>query len=187
LENGLSLKTVVEGLLFVADEPMSPEQLAAAFPEPVSESDLKMVLTKLVEEYSGPERGFALAVIAGGYQFRTKPELGSYALRLRKKAPAKLSKAAMETLAVIAYRQPIIRAEVEKIRGVDAGGVIRALLEKDLIRISGRRDSLPGKPILYSTSARFLETFGLADIKSLPTIAEIDKLYPPEQPAPRLF
>jgi segregation and condensation protein B len=91
----------------------------------------------------------------------------------------------METLAVIAYRQPVLRAEIEKIRGVDAGGIVRTLLDKDLIRISSRREGLPGRPMLYSTTRKFLETFELSDLASLPTIDEIKKIQPPDEP--RLF
>ncbi|MDR2443081.1 MAG: SMC-Scp complex subunit ScpB [Deltaproteobacteria bacterium] len=180
----LELKTIVEGLLLAADEPLNAEKLAAAFEEPPSEIELTKVLEELVQEYAQPGRGFSLSKVAGGYRFLSRPELGPHVIRLKKKAPARLSKAALETLAIIAYRQPVIRAEVEKIRGVDAGGVIKALLEKNLIKISGRRDTLPGKPILYGTTAKFLETFGLKDLKSLPTVAEIEKLCPPQ---PRLF
>jgi segregation and condensation protein B len=181
----LPLKTILEGLLFTADSPLSAEKLASAFEEPVSQQLIVRTIDELIYEYEEMGRAFTLKLVAGGYQFRTRTELSPYILQLKKKTPAKLSKAALETLAVIAYRQPVLRAEIEKIRGVDAGGVIKILLEKDLIHISSRRESLPGKPMLYSTTQRFLEIFDLPNLAALPTIEEIEKLCPP--PLPRLF
>ena len=175
-----SLKTIVEGLLFASDAPLSAARILTAFIEPVTEDEVTAVITELRAEYERDGRAFELREVAGGWQFRTRPALSVYALRLRKKSPSRLSRAAMETLAVVAYRQPILRAEIEKIRGVDAGGVLRSLLEKDLIKISSRNESLPGRPMLYSTTKRFLETFDLPSITALPTIQEMDKLCPPE-------
>ncbi|MDR2340282.1 MAG: SMC-Scp complex subunit ScpB [Deltaproteobacteria bacterium] len=183
-----ALKTVVEGLLFASDQPLSPERLLTAFIEEVTQEEIKAAIVELQAEYERDQRAFELREVAGGYQFRTRPQLAIYALRLRKKGPTKLSRPALETLAVIAYRQPILRAEIEKIRGVDAGGVIRSLMERDLIRISSRNDNLPGRPMLYSTTKRFLETFDLPSISALPTIEEMERLMPPQQPSPaRLF
>ncbi|MDR2460962.1 MAG: SMC-Scp complex subunit ScpB [Deltaproteobacteria bacterium] len=176
-----NLKTIVEALLFVSDCPMSPEDLLGAFEtNEVNLDELKDALSELTSEYSSEDRAFNLKEIAGGYQFRTRPEFSIYALRLRKKSPSRLSRAAMETLAVIAYRQPILRAEIEKLRGVDAGGVIKSLMEKDLIRIASRQENLPGRPILYATTAKFLETFDLPSLAALPTLDEINNLSPPE-------
>jgi segregation and condensation protein B len=139
---------------------------------------VERVVESLVNEYDDLNRAFSLSLVAGGYQFRTKPAMAPYVLRLKKKSPQTLSRSATETLAVVAYRQPVLRAEVEKIRGVDSGGVIRTLLEKNLIKVVRREDSLPGHPMLYGTTAKFLETYGLADLKSLPTIEEMEKLGP---------
>ena len=171
----VSLKTIVEGLLFVADEPLSLERLALAFEEPPPPGRLEQVLDELMDEYEEPGRAFVLRRVAGGFQFRTRPELAPNILRLKKKSPARLSKAALETLAVIAYRQPVLKAEVEKIRGVEAGGLIKALLEKELIRVVGRRE-LPGRPLLYGTTRKFLETFDLPSLEALPSIEEIESL-----------
>jgi segregation and condensation protein B len=178
------LKTILEGLIFVADEPLSVERLLEAFEDGITKFELEGALDELAAEWARLGRAFGPKKVAGGWQFRTSPSIAPFAIRLKGRAPAKLSKAAMETLAVIAYRQPALRAEVEKIRGVDAGGVIKTLLEKGLVRISGRKDTLPGRPMLYSTTAKFLETFELADIKSLPTIEDIERLCPPKR---RLF
>ncbi len=169
------LKTIVEGLLFVADEPLSLEKLAQAFEEDISLDRLSRVVDDLINEYEELDRAFVLKPVAGGFQFRTRPEISSYALRLKKKSPARLSKAALETLAIIAYRQPVLRAEVEKIRGVDAGGMIKMLLEKELIRVAGRKD-LPGRPMAYGTTKKFLETFDLPGLEALPSMEEMESL-----------
>lgn len=172
----LPLKTILEGLLFVADEPLSLERLAQAFEEELPPERLARAVDELINEYEELGRAFTLRQVAGGFQFRTRPELSSYLLRLMdKKSPARLSRAALETLAIIAYRQPVLRAEVEKIRGVDAGGMIKSLLEKDLIRVAGRRD-LPGRPIAYGTTRKFLETFDLPSLEALPSIEELEAL-----------
>ena len=170
-----SLKNIIEGLLFVADEPLSLEKLAQAFEEEISAERLARVVDELINEYEEMGRAFVLKEVAGGFQFRTRPEISSFALRLKKKSPARLSRAALETLAIIAYRQPVLRAEVEKIRGVDAGGMIKLLLEKELIRMVGRKE-LPGRPILYGTTKKFLETFDLPNLEALPSMEEIESL-----------
>ncbi len=180
----IPIKTVIEGLLFVADEPLSLERLAQAFEGEIPLDRLARQVDELVNEYEEMNRAFVLKPVAGGFQFRTRPELSSYALRLKKKSPARLSRAALETLAIIAYRQPVLRVEIEKIRGVDAGGMIRALLEKELIRVVGRKD-LPGRPIVYGTTKKFLETFDLPSLESLPTMEEIESLT--TDSPPRLF
>jgi segregation and condensation protein B len=171
----IPLKTIVEGLLFVAEEPLSLERLTQAFEDPPPPGRLEQVLNELMDEYEEPDRAFILRPVAGGFQFRTRPELAPHILRLKKKSPARLSKAALETLAAIAYRQPILKAEVEKVRKVEAGGLIRTLLEKELIRVVGRRE-LPGRPLLYGTTRKFLETFDLPSLEALPSIEEIESL-----------
>lgn len=172
-----TLKIILEGLFFVADEPLSLERLALALDEEIPPERLSRTVDELINDYEEAGRAFVLKPVAGGYQFRTRPELSSYILRLMdRRSPARLSRAALETLAVIAYRQPVLRAEVEKIRGVDAGGMIKSLLEKELIRVAGRRDNLPGRPIAYGTTQKFLETFDLPDLLSLPSMEELESL-----------
>jgi len=170
----LSLKTIVEGLLFVAEEPLSLEKISE-ITEGASLDRLQKVMDELAAEYEETGRAYVLCNVAGGYQFRTRPELSPYILRMKKKSPARLSRATLETLAVIAYRQPILRAEIEKIRGVDVGGVLKTLLEKGLIRVAGRKD-LPGKPIIYGTTKKFLETFDLPSLDALPSLEEMESL-----------
>ncbi|MDR0881942.1 MAG: SMC-Scp complex subunit ScpB [Candidatus Adiutrix sp.] len=171
----LSLTTIIEGLLFVADEPLSLAKLAQAFDEEVSPERLARAVDELINEYEELGRAFVLRPVAGGFQFRTRPELSPYALRLKNKSPARLSQAALETLAIIAWYQPVLKARVEKIRGVDAGGQIKKLLEKDLIRVAGRKD-LPGRPLLYGTTRKFLETFDLPSLEALPSMEEMKTL-----------
>ncbi|MBW2323211.1 MAG: SMC-Scp complex subunit ScpB [Deltaproteobacteria bacterium] len=133
----VSLKSIIEGLLFVSDIPLTPAKISNVT-DGVSKDRVQKTLDELVAEYEELNRAFVLTYVAGGYQFRSRAELSSYILQLKKKAPARISRAALETLAVIAYRQPVLRAEIEKIRGVDVGGTLKTLLEKDLIRIVGR-------------------------------------------------
>ena len=116
-----------------------------------------------------------LREIAGGYQFRTRPDLAVWIAKMKAGRPAALTAAALETLAVVAYRQPVVKAEVDRLRGVDAGRPLRTLLERRLIRILGRKD-VPGKPMIYGTTKKFLEVFGLKDLSELPTLGELKDL-----------
>lgn len=170
----MELKAIIEGLLFASEEPLSVSRIHSILGD-VDKGTIKGLLRELVEEYEGMGRAFRLVEVAGGYQFRTIPELGPWIRRLGKQTPVRLSQASLETLAVIAYRQPVTRAEVEHIRGVDCGAVIRGLMEKGLLRILGRKET-PGRPLLYGTSKKFLELFGLKDLSSLPHVGEIKEL-----------
>ena len=168
-----AIAPIIESLLFVSDTPLSVKRLA----EILETEDLDAVrsaLKALADEYDRRQGGFCLSEVAGGYQFRTRPEHREWIRRLLQSGPARLSKAAMETLAVIAYRQPVLRSDVEHIRGVDCGGVLRVLLERKLIKILGRKE-MPGRPLLYGTTRKFLEMFNLRDLRDLPTPAEITK------------
>jgi segregation and condensation protein B len=171
---GKPLKLIVEALLFAADKPLRVSDIQAFLGEK-SASDVREALKELQAEYDGMGRSFALKEVAQGFQFRTHSEYAPYIVDMLKIAPTRLSHAAMETLAIIAYKQPILRQEIERLRGVDAGGILRTLLEKNLIRIMGRKN-LPGKPIIYGTTKRFLEVFDLKDLDSLPKLKEIKEL-----------
>lgn len=170
----LDLKTIIEGLLFVAEEPLTMERISMVT-EGAAPDRIQKTLDELESEYEDLGRAFVLRRVAGGYQFRTRPELSSYILRMKKKSPTRLSRAALETLAVIAYRQPILRVEIEKIRGVDVGGILKTLMEKGLVRVAGRKD-LPGKPMIYGTTQKFLQTFDLPSLDALPSLEEIESL-----------
>ncbi len=169
-----SLKLIIEALLFTSNKPLRARDIHACLPE-AKISEIKGTLKILEHEYESLERSFALKEIAEGYQFRTRSEYGPYILSMLHTSPSRLSMAALETLAIIAYKQPILRHEIERLRGVDVGGILKTLLEKDLIRVMGRKD-LPGRPLIYGTTKRFLEVFDLKDIGSLPKLKEIKSL-----------
>jgi len=167
------VKNIVESLLFVAEEPLSPERLKKIL-EPAEAGAIAEAIAALQADYDSRQGGFYLAEVAGGYQFRTRPEYTGWIRRLVDPKPVRLSKAALETLAIIAYKQPIIRSDVEHIRGVDCGGVLRQLLERKLVRVLGRKE-IAGRPLIYATTRKFLETFDLKDLKDLPTPKEIEE------------
>ncbi|MBU2490405.1 MAG: SMC-Scp complex subunit ScpB [Proteobacteria bacterium] len=177
------MKYVVESLLFAAGEPVGEDQLLEVVPG-ASAEDVRLALAEIRDEYEARGGGFFLEEVAGGFQLRTRPEFAPYIRKLSQGQPARLSRAALETLAIVAYRQPVMRAEIEHVRGVDSGGVLRMLLEKDLLRVLGKKD-LPGRPLVYATSKRFLEVFGLKDLSELPSLRDMEELgVPPPAPEP---
>lgn len=169
-----NLKPIIEGLLFASDAPLSVEKMRSILEMGDSQAILN-VLTSLAQEYDSQKRGFFLSEVAGGYQLRTRPEYREWVRRMRQTRPARLSRAALETLAIVAYKQPVLRSDVEHLRGVDCGGVLRSLLERGIIRILGRKD-LPGRPMVYGTTKRFLEIFDMKDLKELPTLKDLQEL-----------
>ncbi|MFH2145868.1 MAG: SMC-Scp complex subunit ScpB [Candidatus Omnitrophota bacterium] len=163
------LKKHLEAVLFVSDKPLNLKQLTEVF-EGADSADIKEALNKLKEEYNESGHGVQIAEIAGGYQYSTHPDCAEYLKKLYKNRRVwRLSSPALETVAIIAYKQPITRAEIEFIRGVNVDGVIRTLLERGLIKIKGKKD-VPGRPILYGTTEEFLKYFGLKNIGELPLI-----------------
>lgn len=168
------IKNIIESLLFVAEAPLNIDHFKKAIPEAETRT-IKDIIQTLQEEYESRNGGFIIHEVAGGYQFRTKPEYKEWIRRLFQPKPPRLSKPAMETLAIIAYRQPLLRSEVEHIRGVNSGNTLRILLERKLIRVLGRRE-IPGRPLVYATTNKFLETFDLKNLKDLPSLKEIDDL-----------
>ncbi len=176
----MNLKAILEVLLFATDHPLSVKELIGLFEtnetgEGVpSKKEIEQGLAALQEELQTGERGIELVEINGGFQLRTKPELASWVQRLNESKPTRLSTPAVESLAIIAYRQPITRPEIEAIRGVDSGGVLKNLLERRLIKILGRKEE-PGRPLLYGTASEFLELFGLKDLKELPPLKELEE------------
>lgn len=171
------LKPIIEAMVFVAEEPITERMLLAALEETqVTKEELRAALAEIEAEWNeAPERGLQLAAVAGGYQFRTKEAMASWLRKLNVPKPMRLSGPALETLAIVAYKQPIVRSEIETIRGVDSGGVLKTLLERRLLRIVGRRDE-PGQPLLYGTTKEFLEIFNLRNLKELPTLRDIEEL-----------
>jgi segregation and condensation protein B len=168
------IRTIIEAIIFASEQPVTLDMLAATLEE-VDKTELGVFLEQLVSEYRSMNRPFHLVEVAGGWQFRTKPEYGQWIHRMAHDRPTKLSRASLETLAVIAYKQPITRPEVEDLRGVDSGAVVKNLLDRNLIRMVGRRDG-PGKPVVYGTTTRFLEVFSLKDLGSLPTLRDMRDL-----------
>jgi segregation and condensation protein B len=180
----LSLKEILEALFFATDEPLSMKQVADIL-QPLNEGDGSPAVTPdsvlesvevLNREYEHSGRAFRIIKIAGGYQFATLPRFGTWLGRMvREKSKRKLSVSALESLAVIAYKQPVTKPEIEAIRGVNADYVLRTLLERSLVTIVGRA-ATPGRPLLYGTTREFLKHFGLNDLSELPKPREIDEL-----------
>ncbi len=169
------LKNIIESLLFVCDSPLSLERMKSILGF-ADIKDIRNSLERLSEEYENRKGGFFLREAAGGYQLCTRPEYKEWIKRLSPSVQPRFSRAAMETLAIIAWKQPVIRSDIEHIRGgVDCGGVIRILLERRLIRILGRKE-IPGRPLIYGTTRQFLEIFDLKDLKDLPSPKEIEEL-----------
>jgi segregation and condensation protein B len=167
------VRTVVETLLFLAERPLSVEEIRQA--SGVDVERIEKALDQLSGHYREGPCGIVLHEVAGGWQLRSSPDNADFARRFLKVKPQRLTRAALETLAIIAYRQPVTRPEVEEIRGVDCGAVVKALLERKLIKILGKKEE-PGRPMLYGTTREFLEFFALKDLASLPTLREFHEL-----------
>jgi segregation and condensation protein B len=170
-------KRIVEALLIAAPEPVSAAKLAGIVPGLDAEG-ARALVAELEADWRASDRAFEVWEVAGGFQVRTLPDLAGWVRELHAERPLRLSRAALETLAVVAWRQPVTRAEIEHVRGVDVDAVLRTLVERHLVRPAGHRD-VPGRPMLYATTKRFLEVFGLARLEDLPTLREIDELVPP--------
>jgi len=168
-------KAMLEALVYITEEPLTAEQIATALGEP--EEHVRRLLDELIESYSNPEHGLTIREVAGGFKMGTKPEhheaIRQFVRNL--KPPLKLSLAALETLAVIAYKQPITSPEILEIRGVQGTSVLKTLLDRKLIATAGRKNVI-GKPMLYKTTREFLVQFGLKDLAELPTLKEFEEL-----------
>lgn len=169
------IKAIIEAAIYITDEPLTPAQIAAALNQPADR--VNRLLDELAAEYNRPERGLSIREIAGGYKMATKPEHHEAVRAFVKnlKPPLKLSLPALETLAVIAYKQPVTAPEIMEIRGVQGVGVLKTLLDRKLIAAAGRKHVV-GKPILYKTTKEFLVQFGLKDLAELPTLKEFEEL-----------
>jgi segregation and condensation protein B len=159
----------LEAVLWLADEPLSARRLATAAELPDTAAAHRSV-ARLRDLYAADRSAFQIEEVAGGYQLLTRPEFYPWLVRLRRTGgEGKLTAALMETLAIVAYRQPIMRADLEAVRGVHCGDALRQLMERKLVQIVGRHDSL-GRPVLYGTTKKFLQTFGLRDLGELPPV-----------------
>ena len=168
------IKYIIESLLFVADEPLTVGRIKKILIQ-AETGEIREAMAELTAEYEARGGGFYLDEVAGGYQIRTRPKYTDWIKKLIQPRPLRLSKPALETLVIIAYKQPIIRSDIEHLRGVDCGGVIRVLLERKLIRVLGRKE-IAGRPLIYATTKRFLEIFDLKNLRDLPTPKEIEEL-----------
>lgn len=169
-----ALIAVLEALLLASPEPLPLARLQEVFaPDGVEAGELRGALAALQARCEG--RGVEVREVAGGYQLRTRPEMAPWLARLEAPKAARFSRPALETLAIVAYRQPVTRAEIEEVRGVDCGGVLKSLLDKGLARIMGKKD-VPGRPLLYGTTRKFLEAFGLSSLGELPSLKDIEEL-----------
>ena len=174
------LKAILEAVLFVSAEPVPVARLMSILGT-VSKAEVVQALGLLTHDLDQDGRGIQLVQVAGGYRLVTKQEYGPWLKRMDKaKAVQKLSRSALESLAIIAYKQPLVRSEIEEIRGVETSGVLRTLCERKLVRIVGRKD-VPGRPIMYGTTKFFLEHFGLQDLSQLPPLREFKELGESEQ------
>jgi segregation and condensation protein B len=170
---GNDLVAAVEAVLFAAAEPVHPKEIAAAFAG-ASESEVAAAIEALRERYRDGSGGLTVELVAGAFRLATKPEVGSIVRQFfRQRNRTRLSPAALETLAIIAYRQPITVPEIQAVRGVDPSGALKSLLEKSLVRILGRK-KVVGNPLLYGTTKQFLVHFGLNRLEDLPSIEEFD-------------
>ena len=177
LRDESELLCALQCLLFVAGEPLPVDRLAQVLGEEVT--DIPGLCDRLNDHLTG--QGLHVVQLAGGYALATRPEFADYVQRLVEPEPERLSIQALETLAILAYRQPITRPEIDALRGVNSGGVVTSLLEKGLIRIKGRKDA-PGRPFLLETTAHFLSAFGLGDLSDLPRVDLPEIGETPDQP-----
>ena len=172
--NRAEQRRIIEALILASPEPITSARLAEIVPG-CKASDAKDLVNELNTEYQEQDRSFEIWEVAGGHQIRTRAEFSGYLQQLHKQRPLRLSRAALDTLSIVAYKQPVTRAEIEGIRGVDAGAVLKGLLDRRLIRIVGQRE-VPGRPMLYGTTRRFLEVFGLDSLKGMPSLRELKEL-----------
>ena len=169
------VKLIIEALLFVSHEPLSAKKLTEVLEE-IDKESLRVALEELRREYQ-EKKNLEIREVAGGYQIFTRPDYAPWIEKLHRTKPTRLSRAALETLAIIAYNQPIIRVEIESIRGVDTSGVLHTLQVKNLIKILGQKKVI-GRPLLYGITDDFLMYFGLRDVSELPSIEEVKEMIP---------
>lgn len=169
------VRSIIESILFVSDRPIQAREIAEILGEGFDTKTVKKILEDMTASYENSKGGIMLREVASGYQLYTNPENAEYLKKMIDIKPFKLSRASLETLAIVAYRQPVTKAEIEEIRGVDCGGALRVLIEKKLVRIVGKKDE-PGRPFLYGTTREFLEFFDLKSLADLPTLKDLEQI-----------
>ena len=176
----MEIKSIVEALIFAAGRVIDVGEIVTILEEilegpQANPKEVREVLQSLIQEWEEKGRGIRLVSVAQGYEFRTTPQYAAWLRLLNRPKPQRLSTPAVESLALTAYRQPVTRSDIENVRGVDSGGVLKNLLDRRLIRIVGRKEE-PGRPILYATTKEFLELFGLKDLSDLPPLSEFEEM-----------
>ena len=184
-------ESILESILFASDRPVSLLTITEVFKGTnIKKNHVRKLIDSLSVEYAGGRRGVSLEEVTGGYQLRTKIDNMNFLKTTVKARPFKLSGPALETLSIVAYKQPVVKSEIDQIRGVESGHLLRALMEKGLCNFEGKAENLPGRPMQYGTTRRFLEIFGLRNLKELPTLSQIDELLPEgiteDEPKPTL-
>lgn len=173
-------KSIIEAVLFIAGESISLDSLRNILE--IDRTEVERLVKELIHDYTINNNGLLVVEVAGGVQMVTNPVCSPWVKKLLSTAvPAKLSQPSLETLAIIAYKQPIIKAEIEAIRGVNSDGVVKTLLERKMVKILGRKE-VPGRPLMYGTTREFLQYFGLKDLSELPTLKEFQEFETPEAP-----
>jgi segregation and condensation protein B len=174
------IKSIIESILFMAGEPVSPDSIKKIME--IDKKEIERLTKELISEYSLRNSGLLIVEVAGGVQMVTNPACSPWVKKLLSTAvPTRLSQPSLETIAIIAYKQPIIKSEIEAIRGVNSDGVVKTLLERRLIKILGRKE-VPGRPLMYGTTKEFLQYFGLKDLSEMPTLKEFEEVNIPEPP-----
>ena len=168
------IEAIIESLLFVAGEPVSFRRMCEIIAE-AQKAEVQAALEELTKKFEAPDRGLVIAEVAGGWQLQTSADNALWVGRLLQARPIRLSRPSLETLAMVAYKQPVTKAEIDDIRGVDSGGVLKTLLDYGFIRIAGRKD-VPGKPLIYGTDRRFMEFFRMKSLSELPTLREMEEI-----------
>ncbi len=177
------LERLLRALLLAADHPLAVDEIVALIGAAVDDEEwptridapTALVALRRVQAGFAASGGIELVEVGGGWRLRTAPDLGPLVRRLWPERTSRLSRAALETLAVVAYRQPCTRLDVEDVRGVDCGGILKSLMDRNLVRLVGRKDE-PGRPLLYGTTPEFLETFSLDTLRSLPTLRDLESM-----------
>ncbi len=181
--NDVELKRILEALLLVSEKSLLIDQVREVLGPEVEPSEIRRLLTEMGQEYASAGRGIRIVEVAEGFQMVTDPALAPYVTQLTRRVRAvRLTRPSLETLAIVAYRQPVTRVEMEQVRGVDVDGVLETLLKLNLIRVVGRKETV-GRPILYSTTREFLDHFGLKSLDSLPSLEELQGAAPVPGPA----
>lgn len=170
------LKSIIEALIFVSDSPLSTNQIKEVLAEELGQEDISQFMKELNQEYEATNRSFIIQEVAGAFRMVTRPDFAPWLKALYKsKVKERLTRPSLETLAIIAYKQPVTKPEIEAIRGVNVDGVIATLLERNLVRIAGRKDTV-GRPLLYATTNEFLAHFGLSSLSDMPKLPEVQQL-----------